>query len=186
MAFKQAVEEHIAIFFLGTLAIGFAAGWGAFSAIQLATGHTSISIDRLKQLEGPDAQDKKALLVKLQELEIERASLQQQLQTNRPTTGNYVRNVVLSPASPAVLKVGSSITVKFDYVLTKGESASIWAKGDGPTQYNGASPVTGFGSEEREITGLRPGKVSEVEISMGARDGESLYKMTLPVDYTFK
>jgi hypothetical protein len=157
MSLNQTIEDHIVLFFLGTLAIGFTAGWGAFSAIQLATGHTSISVDRLRQLEGPEAQEKKALLDKLGDLETELALLQQQLLTNRPKTGNYVRNIVVEPSSPAELKVGAGIKVKFDYVLSKGDSATIWAKGDGPTSYKPASPVTGFGTDERGITGLRPG-----------------------------
>lgn len=186
MSFKQTVENNIIVFFLGTLALGFATGWGAFSAIQFATGQTSISIDRLKQLEGPEAQDKRALLNRVQELELERLALQQALQTNRPTTGNYVRNVVISPASPAELKVGEQITVKFDYVLTGGERANVWAIGDGPTTYSGSSELTGSGTAERHITGQRPGKVTSVRLSMSGKDGHELYEMQIPVEFTFR
>lgn len=175
MSFKQSIENNIGFFFLGTLVTGFACGWGAYIAIQAATGQTSISIDRLKQLENPVTIDKNSLRTKVEELELERADLLRRLARNRPTTGNYVHNVVITPTSPAVLSIGSAITVKFDYVLAEGEKARIWARGDGPTQYYGAHPVSGVGTEERKIHGLRAGKVREVTINMGSTDGgESL------------
>ena len=186
MSFKQALEDHIAIFFLGTLATGFLSGWGAFSAIQFATNRTSISIERLKQLEGPDAIEKKTLQTRIEELELERNSLLQQLAVNRPKTGNYVRNVILTPKSPAVLPIGARIKVKYDYVLTKGEEADIWARGDGSNWYSASSPVSGSGTDERELGCNKAGKVREVTISMCGKDGCDLYNMTLPVDYTFK
>jgi hypothetical protein len=186
MSFKEAIENHIALFFLGTLTVGFASGWGAYRAIQIATGQTSISIDRLKELERPVTVDKNALQTKVEELELERNDLLKRLARNRPTTGNYVHNVVITPTSPAVLGIGSAITVRFDYVLAKDEQASIWAWADGPTQYYGAAPVSGTGTEEAQITGQRAGKVREVTIRMGSTDGETLYEMKLPVDFTFK
>jgi hypothetical protein len=185
MGLRQTVEENIVVFFVGTLVAGFIAGWSALSGLQAATGHTAISIDRLKELEGPAAQEKKGLLEKIGDLEMERASLLQRLKTNRPSTGNYVLDLVLSPPSPASLRVGDHITVRFLYVLNKGEEASIWATADGPVEYYGASPVTGSGTDERELKGQRPGKVKEVEITMGTPDGETLYVMKFPVDYTF-
>lgn len=185
MSFKQAIENHIGLFFLGTLAIGFASGWGAFSAIQLASGHTSISVDRLKQLESSDAQDKRKLLARQEELEIEQAKLQQRLAINRPITGNYVRNIILSPPSPAILKVGTRIEVKFDYVLTKGEIAHIWVMADNAS-YEGASPVTGSGTSQRGINLNAPGKLSEITFHMASSDGTTLYEMKIPVEYLFK
>src|SRR6266851_2393620 len=189
MSFRQGIENNIVLFFLGTLATGFGCGWGAYWGIQSATGLTSISIDRLKELERPVDKrpvDKNVLESRIKELEGERDNLLQRLASNRPTTGNYVRNVVFTPTSPAVIAVGSNITVRFDYVLVKDEKARIWASGDGPSLYYGSALVSGAGTEERQLTAERAGKMREVIIRMQNVDGETLYEMKLPVDFTFK
>ena len=188
MGLKQAVEDHIVLFILGTLAAGFVSGWSAFSAIQVASGRTSISIDRLRQLEAPNTQDKKALIARVQELELERADLQKRLLSNRPSTGNYARGVIVSPPSPAELKIGTPIKVKFDYVLAQGQSAMAWATAEGSAHFthSGSGLLTGSGTEERHITGGSAGTVTTIAISISATNGEVLYRMTLPVEYVFK
>jgi hypothetical protein len=186
MNLKKSVDEHPGIFFLATLAVGFVAGWGAYSAIQLASGHTSITLDRLKQLEGTDAQDKKALLAKVAELELDRANLVKTLEVNRPTTGNYLRNIAITPKSPAELKIGSDIAIAFDYVLNKGETAHIYAMAIGIVGY-GVSPVSGAGTLSRRLTGKKAVKVSKIKLEILSNiDGSQLYVMEVPVEYTFK
>lgn len=187
MSLRETAERNIGLFVLGTLAAGFAAGWGAYGAVQSVAGRTSISIERLQQLERTENQDKKSLQARIEELEAERAALRRQLLVNRPTTGNYIHNIHLDPASPATIKTGEDILVSFDYVLNPGERAHIWAEGEGttPILFEGSPLVEGSGSDSRYITGKRPGKITTIIITMKTDDDVLLHQVSIPVDYTY-
>jgi TolA-binding protein len=215
MSLKETVENNIIVFLLGALVTGFGTGWAGYVGVQHASGMTPISTehlnlleDRIKQSEGQakkwEDQNKQledqvkqledqAVLNSdtkstVQQLKSERADLQRRLLQNRRPGQNYVTNVSLSPASPAVLKVHDQVVVKFDYVFAKGENGDIYAipKADVHATYEASFILEGTGSNSRFVYLTSAGRITAITIHMDSVSGEELYSMTIPVTYIYK
>jgi hypothetical protein len=114
--------------------------------------------------------------------------MQKQLLKNRPAGANFLTNISLSPASPAVLKTNELVTVKFDYVFAKGEKGEIFAVPDTDRRasYEASDTLNGAGSNSRWVSLKSAGMITAISLSMTSDSGEELYTMTIPVKYLYK
>lgn len=181
MGLRQTIEENSVVFFLGALITGFIAGWAAYGGVQSASGLSAVPADKAKLLNGDTVE-------RLQQAESDRAKLQKQLLQNRPTGGTYVSNIVLSPRSPGVLASEEHVVVDFDYVVAQGQKASIYAEPNGTANggYQPSPHLEGSGHTSRYVLLNGPGKMQSISIRMLAEDGQSLYEMSVPVDFTYQ
>ena len=182
MSLRNTLEDNVVIFFVGALLSGFVTGWGAHVTIQNAAGLTPVPSWKAKLLDG-DMPDR---LVKA---EGEVITLRKQLQQNLPTGNTYVSNIVVSPPSPGQLSVQDHVVVDFDYVVAPGRTARIFAEQLDSTASGSFQPsplVQGAGHASRYFELDSPGMVKSFSVRVQAPDGENLYKMSVPVDFTYK
>lgn len=131
----KGITERSVLYNAGLVAVlAFGAGWGAYLAVQKASGRVDVSVEHLKALEERAKLGKETILYendllqgRIEELEKERTVLNQTLLANIPKGESYVTKVALSPASPATLKIHEPVNVQFEYVVAEGRRASIFA-----------------------------------------------------------
>ena len=209
MTDKLIFESKTVRSILAALATGFAAGWGAYYAVQSASGRVSISVDRLKELEGRPAisnemveelqnrakigkeavlDENEMLRARLAELKREQKKLQTKLLKNTPIGTSYVRNITLTPPSPATLRVGDQVEVSFDFKIAEERSAIIRvvSMGEGRYSYSYNSRLqSGVGRDEHTVSRDSVSEVNELQINIDDVD-VSLYQLSLPVQYKWK
>lgn len=102
--------------------------------------------------------------------------------------GSEITAVMMSIASPAVLKVGTRIDVELKYDINTEEGLDIWVIPE--TQANMTYEGTtgrqfGVGAVAKHFTIIDPCKLSSVRLLMKNASSQTVYQRSLPVDYTF-
>jgi hypothetical protein len=219
--YKKVTENSVIFNILVVAVLAFMAGWGGHVAVQHASGRVDISAEYLKNLEDRTRLGKESILhendllqARIQELEIERVTLNQTLLENTPRGKSYITKVSLSPHSPAALKVDEKITVTFDYVIADGKRAYLYVRDFTPvkithkvpisndskktatvvmttvqdTSFEATASMSGKGTTSRRLSLGKVGEIRQIAIRMIDDDtkGELLHEMMLPVQYTFK
>lgn len=65
---KERIENHLPLFFLGALAVGFGAGFGAYKAVLEASNNTTVHRDHLAQLNNTIEQQSSKIEAKILDL----------------------------------------------------------------------------------------------------------------------
>lgn len=174
MNIRRAIENNIATALFTVAVAGFSAGWFSYSAVQNASGLESIPGYSLRELEKRASLGKEDLILankllneKIDELNEHIDHMHHVMLSNR-YDGNVIKisNVRLDPPSPAKLKVGSTITIKFSYEVGKGEKVDLLVRAGRLSSskshgiyYEG---LTGSGEAKIKLAVQNAGDVNEI------------------------
>lgn len=115
-----------------------------------------------------------------------------QLQSSECDFGavNTIRNISMTPSSPAQLEIGSQVAVSFDYEMSNSEGFRVWAVAysQGMPGASQGSPLhpAGEGSLQRVFAVNQERVVDEVRVVATNPDqSETFFETFIPVDYVF-
>ena len=103
---------------------------------------------------------------------------------------NTIRNISMTPSSPAQLEIGSEVAVSFDYEMSNSEGFRVWAVAysQGMPGASQGSPLhpAGEGSLQRVFAVNQERVVDEVRVVATNPDqSETFFETFIPVDYVF-